>query len=188
VRVTSLSHNLDLLAGSGEGRSTGIHASDIYTSLYQQLEPTRYVKGSKPDDLRMAMGLAWEQYLEALLVRNGVKVFRPGELLTDEGVAYSPDGLLENRITRLIEYKCTWMSSREDITHPKFGKWITQVQFYLHALQLRHARFYVLYVNGDYTRGAGGPVLKMWDIEFADQELQETHQMLMNHAADEGLI
>lgn len=185
--ITPLPHDLDLLAGSGEGRSPGVHASDIYNKLYQQLEPTRFVEGSKPNALKMAMGLAWEQYFEALLVRQGYKVFRPGELMSAEGIAYSPDGLLENGIDRIIEYKLTYMSSRQDITHPKFAKWLTQVMFYADCLDLRFARFYVLHVNGDYG-ASRDPELKMTDVEFSRQELKENRQMLLNLAKHEKML
>lgn len=163
--------------------------SDIYGSLYRILRPGRF-KGDIPNPLRLALGTAWENHLEYLLQKNGVEVWRPGELLTAEGVAYSPDGLMIGPDGRLIvvEYKLTWMSSREDFSAPKYDKYKTQAMAYCGAVGTPYARFYITHVNG-----AGGfklpePELRAYDVEFTDRELHETSDMLLNHARHERLL
>lgn len=187
VKVTPIEHGLDLLGGSGTSRSSGLHISDIYNSLYSELEPTRYVAGSAPNTTKMAMGLAWEAYLESLLIRQGVEARRPSECVTPEGIAFSPDLLIENGQPRVGEIKLTWMSSGEDITSPKFAKWMTQAKIYCYYLGVARARFYPLYVNGNY-RDRRNPELLPVDVAFSARELQEEHQMLMNHARAKGML
>lgn len=187
MKITPSTVDIDLLAGSGEGRSTGVHASDLYTSLYQALEPNRYVVGSKPNSVKMMLGLAFEQYLEKILIAQGAKVFRPGELFTSDGIAYSPDLLIENGADRVGEIKVTWMSNLDDLTDPKFGKWLVQAMFYCHHVDIPRVRFYVLYINGNY-RDRRDPEFVVTDIEFSSQELKDNHQMLINHGKHVGLL
>jgi len=181
--------DLELLAPS-EGRSEGLHMSDIYGALYQKLDPKRYGKPGAPRDpagtLRMAVGVAWERYLEERLAASGSDAQRPAEQMTSDGVAYSPDLLLEGGAV-VGEIKATWLSSRTDPHHPKFGKWLTQAAAYCRAQGVARCRFYVLHLNGNYSDNRN-PTLNVWDIEFTQQELEDNWASLHNFATKEQML
>jgi hypothetical protein len=190
--ITPIPHNLEL-AKSELDRSPGLHMSEIYNDLYQDLEPKRYERGKPFDLLRLEAGLTLEAILE-----EGVKgrlAERPGEFISPEGVAYSPDLLIwdeETQRTILGEIKLTWMSSREvprgvsNSFPPKFDKYFTQMKAYCYHLGTPHARLYVFFVNGNYAPPT--PELLAWDIEFTPQELQENWSMLSVHAKSKGML
>jgi len=161
--------------------------SDIYNSLYRDLEPGKYSDGA-PNPIKLAMGLAWETYFERCLIGSGVDASRPGEFTTDEGIIGSPDLLIFNGHEKIGEIKLTYYSASTDLSDPKFGKWLTQVMGYGHYLQIPRVRFYVLFVNGAYREGKRDPVLRVYDIEFSNRELKENWDMLMNHARQKNLI
>lgn len=180
------------LAMSDPNRGAGLHASDIYGSFFKQLQPEKYDKADNPvlKDLLFAIGLAWEQYLEKVLIANGELCARPGELVSPEGVLYSPDLLVVNGHDRIGEIKATHQSSRDCVPgHDKFEKYLCQVKAYCYWSGIPRARFYVLYLHGDWRRGDDGKLMdfKMWDVDFTSRELKDNHKMLMNHAEAEGL-
>lgn len=178
------------LAVSPAGRSTGLHASDIYNDLFKDLEPDRYGDWNEeddPDHLMMAIGLAWEVHLEKMLVLGGHLVARPPEARSPEGISYSPDLLVVNGEDRIGEVKVTWMSSRTDLSDPKFDKYLVQNKFYCYNEQMTLARFYVLYMRGDY-KDRQWPKFKIWDIEYTARELRENHAMMLNHAKHKGML
>lgn len=185
MKIVQVPHGLDLIA-SDLMRSPGLHISTLYNDLYQDLEPDRYIRGAEPNPLMLALGLAWEAWLEQAIRASGVLVVRPGELITPEGIAYSPDGIIENGQMRLIEYKLTWMSSREDIQSVKFAKYFTQMRLYCYHLETTLGRLYVLHVNGDYKPPT--PMLNTYDIEFSRRELADEWQMVQNHGRHKHLL
>lgn len=167
-------------------RGEGLHVSEIYNSLFQKLEPNRYRSDGPIPDLPMAIGLAWEQYLEKVLVENGVLCARPGELTSEEGIKYTPDLLIVNGEDRIGEIKTTKLSSRTDPTHKKFDKYLTQGKIYCYWAQIPRIRYYVLHLNGNW-KGAHEPVMNVWDVDFTARELHDEYRLLMNHAKDEGM-
>ena len=175
------------LAMNDPNRGKGLHASDIYGDLFQDLEPKRYKRGGVMPDLKMAIGLAWEQYLEKTLLVNGELVGRPGELVSPEGVLYSPDLLVTNGHDRIGEIKATWMSPGKGPLDPKFDKWLTQIKAYCFWTEIPRARLYALFIAGDY-RDIRDPIFNIYDMEFTSRELKENHQLLMNHAKTKGLF
>lgn len=179
------------LAMTDPHRGEGLHVSDIYGSLYQDLEPERYRKDGTPPDLLMALGLAWEQYLEKALVANGVLCARPGEQMTAEGMKYTPDLLIVNGEDRLGEIKFTFLSAKVTPQDKKFDKYLCQGKAYAYFTDIPRVRYYVLHVNGIWSfkvEGGHFPMLRIWDVEFTAQELKENYQLLMNHAKNEGMI
>lgn len=189
MKLKLVNHKLDL-AISPAGRSEGLHASDIYGDLFKDLEPERYGEwdGSlDPDSLMTALGLAWEVHLEKMLTLNGHLVARPPECRSDEGIYYSPDLLVVNGQDRIGEIKVTWMSSRTDLNDPKFDKYLCQNMLYCYWEQMNLARFYVLYMRGNY-KGRQWPAFKIWDVEYTARELKENHQMCMNHARSKKML
>jgi hypothetical protein len=192
VIIVPVKHGLEGVVGVSVGhRSPGLHMSNIYNDLYQDLEPKRFTRGTLPDPLRLEAGLAFEDMLEEGLKRR-LCGERPPEMVTEEGIFYSPDLIIFNGHTRLGEIKLTWMSSKEVPREaangfpPKFDKYFTQMKAYCHHLDLGHARLLAFFVNGDYRPPK--PELLAWDIEFTPRELRENWQMLLNHARHKRML
>lgn len=190
--VTPVPVDLELnLSAPGYVRSEGLHMSEIYNDLYQDLEPKRYVRGSLPDPLRMEAGLALEEMLEEGL-RRRLRGERPGEFVSDEGIICSPDLIIFNGSTRVGEIKLSWLSTKELPTEvsnhlpPKFDKYLTQIMAYCHVIMTPYARLYFFGVNGNYKPPA--PKLLAYDIEFTKRELDECWSMCINHAKSKGML
>lgn len=188
--ITPLQHGIDLLA-SDLVRSPGVHASDIYGDFYKKLNPQRYDYGDEAaNPVLLALGTAWEKHLEYLLVKNGlVHVERPDEFMSPEGIAFSPDLIFFNGVTRLGEIKYTSMSGKDVPTEPtnnfpeKMSKFNCQMMLYAYWLGLNDGWLAVLFNHKPWA-----PDLRMFDIHWEDIELKENHQMLMNHAKSMGLL
>lgn len=181
------------------GNSTGprtrgegvVHVSDIYKILMQRLQPKRFNNDKPMDMQRVQVGLLFESMLEEALARR-FALHRPGEIVSDEGVYMSPDGV---NITLVSgeEYKATYMSSRAGITDAdgmpldKFYHWFVQMKAYAKWLGVTKFMLRVLFLCGDYTQPYG-PQFKSWEIEFTDEEIEENWTMLMNVAREAGLI
>lgn len=183
MRVTPIPHGLDLLK-SDLVRSPGIHASDIYGGLFKELEPERYAYTDAPNPVLLALGTAWEIHLEKLLLANGIGVERPGEFLSPEGIAYSPDLLFYGTETRLGEIKLTSMSAKDMPTQvskslpPKLDKYLCQILLYAYWLGLTNAWLCILFLHKPYD-----PDLRVFDLTFTAEELQRNHRMCMNYYA-----
>lgn len=199
--ITEVPHGLDLSKPTeGYVRTPGLHMSDLYNSLYAELEPKRYAKGDGPDETKMTLGTAFEEVL-AIALAERVLGDRPGEFAalpdatvvpvgTPGSIIFSPDHLFYNGITRGGEFKATWMSLRKGIQDERFDKWFCQMKAYGKPLQMREWRLFVLFVNGDYSYKPpnGGATLKGYDITFTQRELDDNWAMLMRHARRKGLI
>jgi hypothetical protein len=163
-------------------RSKGVHASDIYGDLYRKLEPRRYDYEDDGNPLLMALGTAWERHFEYLLRVNGIEVERPDEFLSPEGIAYSPDLIIFNGITRLGEIKYTSMSADEmpetetNSLPPKLDKYLTQMMLYAFWLGLNDGWLAILFNHQPWN-----PQFRMFDLHWTDSELRDGHQMCMNH-------
>lgn len=186
--VTPVPHGLDLLC-SDLVRSPGIHASDIYNSLYAGLDPKRYRYDGPPNPLLLALGTAWEVALERLLIANGVKAERPGEIMSPEGIAYSPDLIIFNEVPRLGEIKLTSMSAKDMPIEPttglpnKIDKWLCQMMLYAHWLGLQDGWLAVLFLHQPWN-----PDLRVFELQWTERELRENHQMIIRHARDTGML
>src|SRR3990167_5129229 len=132
------------LAMNDPNRGKGLHASDIYGDFYKKLNPKKYAKGdidAAQLDLLFAIGLAWEQYLEKVLIANGELVARPGELESPEGIKFSPDLLIVNGCDRIGEIKATYQSSRTCVPGEKqFEKYLSQIRLYCGWTEISRAR------------------------------------------------
>ncbi len=186
--VTPIAHGLDLLK-SDLIRSPGVHASDIYGSLYAGLDPKHYAYTEPPNPLLLALGTAWEKHFEYLLKANGLLITRPEELMSPEGIAYSPDLLLFNGVTRLGEIKYTSKSAKDMPTEvsnnlpPKADKWTCQMMLYAFWLELLDGWLAVLFNHQPWN-----PDLRVYDIQWTERELGDNHKTCMNHARHVGLI
>jgi len=188
VIVTPVKHNLDLLK-SDLIRSPGVHASDIYGSLYAGLDPKRYDYEGLPNPLLLALGTAWEKHFEYLLKANGLSIIRPEELMSPEGIAYSPDLLMFEGVTRLGELKYTSKSAKGMPTEVSNNlpthadKWLCQMMLYSFWLELTEGWLAILFNYQPWN-----PDLRVFDLQWTEQELGDNHRTCMNHARHVGLI
>lgn len=220
MRITPTQHGFELAkSAAGYERSPGLHMSALYGAYYKAVDPRRFDKRGKdgkelPFDLkRLELGLVFEEMLESGLKFRLTQEDRPGEFQArdlghDFDLAFSPDLLIFNGVTRLGEIKLTWMSARDvpvspeqsaetglpatwdgvgDAAFPeKFDKYFTQVKLYLHFLRLTSARLIVFFVNGNYAPPA--PVVLAWDLEFTEAECAEEWGIIERFAREQGLL
>ena len=190
-------------------RTRGLHLSDIYKSICVEMDRKRFDPDKPMDMVRIETGTAFEQVLEIGLVARHPGLVRPGEVACD-GIIGSPDGLLLVELAeilwRLLEYKATWMSSREGmgtinpvtgefVPHRKFWHWFVQIKGYLYMLNrvfgfgMTQVQLVVLFVNGDYSKGNGtGPQLLSWVYEFSEDDQLRNWVMLIQHARRKGML
>ena len=179
-------------------RTPGLHLSTITTDIMVGLEPDKYGKGNDPRKWGNFMaGLVFERVLEiAWLDREcqfRSELIRPGEIMVD-GVIGTPDAY-DTAKFRPEEYKCTKKSCRQDITHVKFWVYWVQLKAYCYMLKrlgmgCNSGALYILHVNGNYSWDDGDPesgyIIKGWEDEWSDLQLEENWNMLLNHARSRG--
>lgn len=172
----------ELAKGSGLPRTTDrIHLSDIIKYLRHTLNLDKGQASFKDLQAAGELGFMWEDLLSmAFKERMGL---RPPELECD-GIAYSPDGVGQlgepfNTVV-LEEYKATWHSSRKS---PKdIWRWMTQTKAYCHAMGMNIVVMHILYVVGDYY--GSGPTYRRAVIEYTDEELKQTWDMILRAKED----
>ena len=175
------------------GRSPGLHASDLYGKLYQQLDPKRYPKNKPMDWTRIALGLAWEQYQEKRMHVLGFNAARPGEFQSAHGFSYTPDLFVCDEEFRIGEIKLTsmscygWPKIPTNSLPPKFDKWLAQVALYCHEAETPYATLYPYFTRGNYRNGNDPQFLPV-DIEFSARELKDNFSRLMNFGRNEGML
>lgn len=179
--VTPITLEIDWLK-SDLVRSPGVHASDIYGDLFKKLEPKRYDYPDDGNPMLMVLGTAWERHFEYLLKLNGIEVERPDEFMSPEGIAYSPDLIIFNGITRLGEIKYTSMSADDlptevtNVLPPKLDKYLCQMKLYAFWLGLNDG-----WLAGLFNHRPWDPQFRMFDLHWEDDELRDNHAMCMNH-------
>jgi len=182
MRVSRIDHGLDnhLIVESDEPRAQGLHASDLYGALYRRLNPKRF-RAEPPNPLLLALGLAWERYFQGVVEAAGLDITRPPSFMSPEGVWLSPDGLLFNGHSKIIELKLTHKAPAETLDDSRFAHWLTQVKAYGHVLGINRVRFYVLFDSWN-------PQLRAYDLEFTADEMKDEWQALLNIGKAEGLL
>jgi hypothetical protein len=165
-------------------RSKGVHLSDIIEDIAQELFGGKG-KCELPSDevkLHWEKGFVWE---ETLSHGFGDRLAaRPGEIVCD-GVATSPDGVGVDEDGIVVEeYKCTTMSSSK--TPDGIWKWRTQAAAYCYVLGATRAVFRVFYLCGDYK--GSGPVYKVFQLDWSQQEIDENWGMLVAHVKKKGWV
>lgn len=185
----------------GERTRNKLHLSDIYKVLMKRLQPKRFTDAPM-NMTRIEAGLLFESMLEEALAKKYATV-RPGEVVSDEGIYMSPDGVNPVLLAG-EEFKCTWMSSRAGVMDEngqpleKFVHWFIQMMGYAKWLDVDRFILRVFFVNGNYNRSGklqsgeadpeSGPTLKSYDIRFTQEEVEENWTMLINVAKEAGLL
>lgn len=179
--------------GSGLPRSkaseTGhIHLTTVIKYIESKIDPNKYANSAWDLDPTGEIGFFWEDLLEMVFANRMGQ--RPGEVLKD-GIVGSPDGINIDPWDKVPivdeEYKCTWKSSNSPVTDNWY--YMTQFQSYCYMMDTNVTLLHILYLNGDY-RGSG-PCYRQYRIEFSQQELQETWDMIRRHAEEmwkKGLV
>lgn len=192
VTDTSRMFDLEALGRVASGiRAQGLHVSTIIRSIEETLG--RYEKDDSAEGQRRGRtyqlgGFLWEivfgQAYADLLSRVYGELIIHKEVERD-GVTGSPD-LLDADEETVIDTKMTWRSSsRLDNLEKNFWSWLVQMKAYCAMLGWRKARLVIFFANGDYRES--GPQIKQIDLEFGEQEVEETWAMLMNHAKQKKL-
>lgn len=204
MKVRELEFHLSLMPT--EGRTPGLHQSSIIkaVALRSGFLDWKWALDESMDPLKVILGLGWEDKLPMIHPEMNIE-YHPGEVEQD-GIILTCDGISEldqDEYTqvwlepipgdfthfRVHEFKLTWKSSR-GITgsywfmDSKWWMWKAQVMGYCKVWGTRWARLHVYFVNGDYSKGAGGtgPQYRIFDFEFTWAELNENWKMLLNHA------
>ena len=151
-------------------RAPGIHASNLVYCLRQGWLNRRYgLEGKEPDVLSsetLTMFLTGHGY-HALLEEGNTEVEVQLHLPNGQSITCTIDYLLPNDITPW-EVKSTRYSSAkspEDI-----AQYVDQLGIYCLAQRSRRGVLVVLHLNGDYRENRGS-VLKVWEVEFSNEEL-----------------
>lgn len=171
-------------------RSKGVHLSGIIRSIAGL---TGILKAEWCDDLslvdvrevtdqasvlRMCIGLAWEEWFIPQLPNV---VDHPGEMELS-GIYMTPDGesvdvIITSRgrlaVHIIHEAKATYKSTRTVGDFSNQWMWLTQCKGYCKAAGTRFATMYVLFICGDYKYPLT-PQLKVWQIEFTQEDLDQT--------------
>jgi hypothetical protein len=157
-------------------RSSGIHLSGIlrYVALEGGLMRALADLDEEEMPLRMALGLAWEEFAVSLYPEID---WQPGELI-EEGIAMTCDGISSYQDAPCLEeFKLTWKKVREGRDFVDEWYWMHQGRGYLWGYGFRFCRWHVAFINGDY-RGSG-PIYMRYLLQFSDEEIEKTGKMLL---------
>lgn len=181
-----------VLGQSAGGRSTDVlHVSEIYGRLLETLYPKKYDRSRPMDMTRIETGLLFENVLEQGL-KEKFATARVGEILSDEGIAMSPDGV-NPTLGCGEEYKATWKSCRHGLLDndgaplPQFLGWFIQMKAYAKWLGVDTFLLTVLFINGDYTQPLA-PQMKTWKLVFTQEEIDDNWTGLMAFAREQHMF
>jgi hypothetical protein len=173
-------------------RSEGHHVSGLIHGIVGQnptlvgkpntgyFDPNDWTQQLREPANRFSMGLLWEELIVKIEAKKGLL---PGwELPILDGITGTPDGIhLEEEY--IMESKLTWKSIRSGWPADNW-RYTTQVMAYLYIIGWKTARFWMIFVNGGYSRPPvkDGPLITCTDITYTDLELAENWQMLVNES------
>lgn len=189
-----------------ESRSTDkVHVSTILGRLGRMI---KVIPDSVDDQdtlnkkALIQQGHAWEDYAALRLrdrqyicsqmgERDESFVHQPGEIEKD-GIVGSPDGYRfdveefpesEGNFV-LWECKATYKSSDIDPTQDegKWWMWTHQMMSYCYLMQLNFAQLMAFHVRQEYKKDY--PVIKAYNFEFTDEELEQNWEMLVRNKRD----
>jgi hypothetical protein len=166
-----------------EGRSPGVHVSDIIHDLCVKLGHYEDRDNNGEVNAFMGLGSALEHaVVHRFALDEPDRYLQVGELEMD-GIFGTPD-LLDTKDWALTEIKLTWMSSRHEPDSEKFWRYWVQIKAYCAMMVTTVGRLHVCHVMGDYK--GSGPTYRIWECRFSDQELAENWAMLRTHGEKLG--
>lgn len=140
------------------------------------------------NQLRIAIGLAWEQWYAKVLAETMGVIFHAGERQRD-GIYMTPDGesldmIHVDRATYhvqcLHELKATYKSIKTVGDLYSQWMWLAQMKGYCKGLDTLYAYLHVLFLCGDYSFPIR-PVLKVWRIEFTRDEIDDNWELHLEY-------
>jgi hypothetical protein len=143
---------------------------------------------STPNKLRIAIGLAWEQWYGSTLPAVS---FHPGEHQVD-GIYMTPDGESVDVLWRERptdgglfehaghEFKTTYKSTKTVGNLDGQWLWLWQMRAYAKALGTRVFYMHTLFLCGDYKYPIT-PQFKVWRVEFTQAEIDETWDLITGY-------
>ena len=161
---------------SAKRRSKGVHLSGVIRHVLKGLGKLKAEDESEEFPLRMALGMAWENWVVGLVtVEDEGFVWQPGEQELD-GVYGTPDGMStteeEGEGGLLVEeFKLTWKSEFKYGDVVKEALWMWQLAGLCKMMGTRMARLHIAWVCGDYRPPE--PKYYRYRIEFTERELEE---------------
>lgn len=162
-------------------RTKGIHLSGILRYIMVESGMRKELAQTEDEELplRMAMGLAWEEFAASLYPEM---MWQPGEI-TNEGVIMTCDGHSfhipgAEDVFALEEFKLTWKKRKDGPTLLREEwYWLQQARGYCWGYESNMVRFHVCNVMGDYK--GGGPSYMRYVVEFDERDLATTAKMLL---------
>lgn len=195
----------------GEGRAKGFHVSMGVQAMRQAANLPGEIEGEQ-EGIRMQLGFLWEYAVELVLqgmpidtalavafkrymafqVRaHVVKQMKLEYPDTSGPVHGTPDGF--DAEEGIIEsYKLTWKSKKKAVSKDEFAEhfwpWLVAEKAYCLMLGVDTTRFYIGWVNGDYSfKKGGGPQIDIYDCVYTEDELVENWRSLMAYKTMMGL-
>lgn len=191
----------------GENRAPGLHLSSIVKEMRRAAKLPEGIEGEQ-DGVRMQLGFCFEHALMLcannpgmsftvalehsyrrwmVQVWDGVVTQVTGE---QDGIHMTPDGLDCNEGI-LHSYKLTWRSKRKAISKDEFEEhfwpWLVAEKGYAWHWGVDTVRFFIGWVNGDYSyKKGGGPSIEVYDCVFTEEELRENWAAVLRYKAAMG--
>lgn len=188
----------DVLGATDTVRSLGVHVTDLIALVIKKIDPDLYAAEYDPltRENWMHAGFLWERVLTRVFqpdhALRASELYVDGVYLTPDWIEYEDNGVVPMLLVG--ESKATWKTARGfDQPTPaagldmiKFLAWKLQIMAYCYAVQMLAARLHVLFINGEYRPEI--PEVRSYLLEFAQHELDENWQMLLNTGKKAGLL
>lgn len=173
-------------------RSGGLHLSTIIQDLAYRGD---YRDGAVDSSTRQLWeaGFIWEDMGGRTMAHRYHSAYPSSRFLLQcelqsDGVFMTPDIL---DVERGVDVEMKWTRRKYEgpgtLSSPRYRHWMWAAKAYCRAACMVVAEFHVLFVNGDYSRGAMADTSaqepKAWRVEFSGRDLEDNWRMLMNHRA-----
>lgn len=186
---------LPLRSEGGGFRSPGVHVSQVIGDIYNRFiapgerESFDHLPPDEQNKMRRyrELGFTWERIWEFFFRQHMISMLPEDDIVTQEelfhdGIYLTPDGVYIPDWT-LLEFKCSWKSSRRteiEAIEGEMWEWVTQMKCYCRAIDTTKALLFVFHVNGDYRPSV--PMTRGLEFTFTEEELDDTWTMIKNHA------
>lgn len=171
-------------------RASGVHLSGVirHIAIASGLLESITDLDAEEMPLRMAMGMAWEEWAVGLYPDM---IWQPGELSLD-GISGNPDGFgVVQDEPAIEEFKLTWKSENTRKNILSEWMWLTQIKGYCRLMEsrigipVRTGRLHVLWVNGDYRPPS--PIYYRYLIGFTDNDINSNWSLMLNYRDSDGV-